>query len=86
MLLRAKIDNATKMSAIVHSSDDGVAFNVKRGMSFAPNYYRDILLGLIGKNKHRQFCYAWGGTIDSTTQLTMIEADVLDEYNNDKMM
>ena len=85
MILRAKMDNATKMSAIVHASDDGIAFKVKRGMSFAPNYYRDILLGLMGKNKHRQFCYAWGGTIDSTTQLTMIETDVIDEYNNDKM-
>lgn len=86
MILRAKIDNTTKMSAIVHSSDDGIVFKVKRGMSFAANYYRDILLGLIGKNKHRQFCYAWGGTVDSTTQLIMIEADVIDEYNNDKLM
>lgn len=84
-ILRARLSGSESIIAMNHCSNDGVNFVPVQGRTFVAGNYRDIDLGLMARNKHRQFVYAFSAKLDEDSQISGIDCEVVQEYGNEKM-
>lgn len=84
-ILRARLHLSEDIISMNHCSNDGINFVPVQGRTFIDGNYRDIDLGLMAKNKHKQFIYAFAAKLDEDSQINLIDAEVSPEYTNEKM-
>ena len=86
LILRARLIGAEDMVVMNHASNDGINFIPVQGQSFSTiGNYKDIDLGLMARNKHRKFAFAFSAKLDEKSEVGILEAEVEVEYGNDKM-
>ena len=86
LILRARLISAENMVVMNHASNDGINFVPVQGQSFSTiGNYKDIDLGLMARNKHRQFVFAMSAKLDEQSEIGFLEAEVSTEYSNEKM-
>ncbi len=84
-ILRARLNLSENIIAMNHCSNDGANFVPVQGKTLINGNYRDIDLGLMVRNKHRQFIYAFAAKLDEDSQIGQIDCEVVVEYGNEKM-
>jgi hypothetical protein len=86
LILRARLIGAEDMVVMNHASNDGINFVPVQGQSFPTiGNYKDIDLGLMARNKHRQFIFAMSAKLNEQSEIQLLEAEVSSEYMNEKM-
>jgi hypothetical protein len=86
LILRARLIGAEDMIVMNHASNDGVNFIPVQGQSFPTiGNYKDIDLGLMARNKHRQFIFAMSTKLNEQSEIQLLESEVVAEYMNEKM-
>jgi hypothetical protein len=85
LILRARLIGAEDLVVMNHYSNDGINFAIAQGKTFTDGNYKDVDLGLMARNKHRQFMFAMSAKLDEQSEISILEAQVAAEYTNDKM-
>lgn len=93
-LIRCKLIDAFYIRAMLHASNDGENFVAIKGLMLnnktigtstaKPNNYKDIDLGMC-PTKYKYYSVSLSGVCDEKSRIDMIEAEVTQEYNNDKI-
>ncbi len=84
-ILRARLHNTNNMIAMNLYSNDGINFEPAQGKTYDQGNYRDIDLGLMARNKNKQFIYAFSAELDEESQISLLDCEVSPEYKNEKM-
>lgn len=93
-LIRCKLIDAFYIRAMLHASNDGENFVAIKGFMLnnktigtsqaKPNNFKDIDLGMC-PTKYKYYSVSLSGVCDEKSRIDMIEAEVTQEYNNDKI-
>lgn len=93
-LIRCRLIDAFYIRAMLHASNDGENFVAVKGFMLnnktigtsqvKPNNFKDIDLGMC-PTKYKYYSVSLSGICDEKSRIEMIEAEVTQEYNNDKI-
>lgn len=90
-VFRCQLISATNVYGMIHGSIDNKYFKALKGIKFdrtegvtKPLNYKDLDLGMT-TNKFKSYVFSLAATVEEDSVIEMIEAEVQQEYNNDKI-
>lgn len=83
LILRARLHDASGLKTVVFASHDGINFSAIHGKYLPDGNRRDI--DMLHPAKRNYFMFAFIGTLDKESEITMLEAEVNQDTNSSKM-
>jgi hypothetical protein len=70
---------------LAYTSIDGVNFKILRGIPINSGSYKDLDMGLFARSKYRYFMLGFACLVDDSSQIDILETEIVKEYDSTKM-